>query len=89
MKSASFAILCAAGLLAAAIAQAQDRPADKMAGMQMSGPMSMGVPLSPMPSVYAGQADKKGAPVFKGLGAHHMAISHGRSHRPSGTSTRA
>ena len=53
----------------------KDRPADRMAGMQMNAPMSMGIPLSPMPSVYAGQADKKGAPVFKGLGAHHMAIS--------------
>jgi tetratricopeptide (TPR) repeat protein len=68
----------------AAAAQAQDapgahhpadRPADRMAGMQMNAPMSMGIPLSPMPSVYAGQADKKGAPVFTGLGAHHMAIS--------------
>jgi len=52
-----------------------ERPADKMAGMQMSAPMSMGLPLSPMPSIYAGEADKPGAPVFTGLGAHHMAIS--------------
>jgi tetratricopeptide (TPR) repeat protein len=52
-----------------------ERPADKMAGMQMSAPMSMGLPLSPMPSIYAGEADKAGAPVFKGLGDHHMAIS--------------
>ncbi len=58
-----------------ALAQTKDKPADKMAGMLMSGPMSMGVPLSPMPSVYAGQADKPGAPVFKGLGSHHMAIT--------------
>lgn len=29
----------------------------------------------PMPAVYAGQADKPGAPVFTGLGAHHHAIS--------------
>jgi tetratricopeptide (TPR) repeat protein len=54
---------------------AKDAAATHMAGMQMNAPMSMGIPLSPMPSVYAGQADKKGAPVFKGLGAHHMAIS--------------
>jgi tetratricopeptide (TPR) repeat protein len=73
------ALLAAAALSGASAAQAQDppkdRPADRMAGMQMNGPMSMGVPLSPMPAVYAGQADKKGAPVFKGLGAHHMAIT--------------
>ena len=62
-------------LLSAQPSLAQDRPADKMAGMVMSGPMSMGLPLSPMPSVYAGQADKLGAPVFRGLGSHHMAIS--------------
>jgi tetratricopeptide (TPR) repeat protein len=66
-------------LLAASASQAADkpgeRPADKMAGMQMSAPMSMGVLMSPMPSVYAGEADKPGAPVFKGLGVHHVAIS--------------
>lgn len=28
-----------------------------------------------MPSIYAGQADKPGAPVFKGLGAHRMAVT--------------
>jgi tetratricopeptide (TPR) repeat protein len=53
----------------------KDRPADRMAGMQMNAPMSMGIPLSPMPSVYAGQADKKGAPVFRGLGGHRMPIT--------------
>ena len=66
-------------VFAAAAAHAEgppkDRPADRMAGMQMNAPMSMGIPLSPMPSVYAGQADKKGAPVFRGLGSHHMPIS--------------
>ncbi|MFL5298583.1 MAG: hypothetical protein ACJ798_19565 [Phenylobacterium sp.] len=78
MNSRLFAAAVAAAGLATGGAHAQsatDRPADKMAGMQMSAPMSMGIPLSPMPSVYAGQADKKGAPVFKGLGSHHMAIS--------------
>ena len=35
--------------------------------------MQMGLP--PMPSVYAGEADKPGAPVFKGLGDHHMAVT--------------
>ncbi len=76
MKSA---ILALAAVLASSAAQAADppgeRPADKMAGMQMSAPMSMGLPLSPMPSIYAGEADKPGAPVFKGLGVHHMAIT--------------
>jgi hypothetical protein len=80
MKTRLLASAFAATLmLSAAAAHAadapKDRPADRMAGMQMSGPMSMGVPLSPMPAVYGGQADKKGAPVFKGLGKHHMAIS--------------
>jgi len=79
MKPQLLATTLAAALLAGAAAFAadppEDRPADRMAGMQMNGPMSMGIPLSPMPSVYAGQADKRGAPVFKGLGAHHMAIS--------------
>src|SRR3954469_6231078 len=35
--------------------------------------MQMGLP--PMPAVYAGQADKPGAPVFKGLGDHHMPVT--------------
>lgn len=82
MNSKLLATTIAAALVAGA-AHAEDpakatpaeRPADRMAGMQMNAPMSMGIPLSPMPSVYAGQADKKGAPVFRGLGKHHMAIS--------------
>ena len=45
-----------------------------MSGMQM-GPMNMGLPMPVMPSVYAGQADKAGAPVFQGLGAHRHRIS--------------
>jgi tetratricopeptide (TPR) repeat protein len=72
------AVIALAALLASSSAHAADKPdkpADKMAGMQMSAPMSMGLPLSPMPSIYAGEADKPGAPVFKGLGVHHMAIS--------------
>src|SRR3954471_14536336 len=35
--------------------------------------MQMGLP--PMPSVYAGEADKPGAPVFQGLGVHKMPIT--------------
>ena len=36
-------------------------------------PHSMGLP--PMPSLFNGQADRPGAPVFKNLGAHRMAIT--------------
>src|SRR5476651_1859091 len=64
--------IIAASLIVGAAAHAAD-PAP-MGGMPM-GPMNMGVSLSPMPSVYGGQADKPGAPVFKGLGAHHHPIS--------------
>jgi tetratricopeptide (TPR) repeat protein len=48
---------------------AQAQPHD----MQKMGPMTMGLP--PMPGIYAGQADKPGAPVFKDLGKHHIAIT--------------
>jgi tetratricopeptide (TPR) repeat protein len=65
-------VAMAAGLVIGSTAGAAD-PAP-MGGMAM-GPMNMGVSLSPMPSVYGGQADKPGAPVFKGLGAHHHPIS--------------
>ncbi len=76
-------VIAFAALMAASTSYAADKsaphhaetPADRMAGMQMSGPMSMGLPLSPMPSIYAGEADKPGAPVFTGLGVHHIAIS--------------
>jgi tetratricopeptide (TPR) repeat protein len=67
----SFAAM-AAGLLVGQAAHAAEPVS--MGGMAM-GPMTMGVALSPMPSVYAGQADKPGAPVFKGLGAHRHPIS--------------
>ena len=40
-----------------------------------AGPMMMGLPLPAMPAVYMGEADKPGAPVFAGLGAHHHPIS--------------
>jgi tetratricopeptide (TPR) repeat protein len=44
------------------------------AAAQMSGPMAA-MRMAPMPTVYAGQADKPGAPVFTGLGDHHHPIS--------------
>ncbi|MBU1377664.1 MAG: hypothetical protein KKA30_16965 [Alphaproteobacteria bacterium] len=57
----------AAASLWAGGAVAQQHDMSKMTGM------SMGLP--PMPSIYAGQADKPGAPVFKGLGAHRVKIT--------------
>lgn len=39
----------------------------------MSKMVGMGLP--PMPSIYGGQADKPGAPVFQGLGTHHMPVT--------------
>jgi tetratricopeptide (TPR) repeat protein len=59
--------LTAAAVLWAGAAAAQQHDMSKMTGM------SMGLP--PMPSIYAGQADKPGAPVFKGLGAHKMKVT--------------
>ncbi|WP_293904213.1 hypothetical protein [Phenylobacterium sp.] len=48
-------------------ALAQPHDMSKMTGI------SMGLP--PMPSIYAGEADKPGAPVFKGLGDHNMPVT--------------
>ena len=47
-------------------------PQPPMAAMPGMAPMLM---IGPMPSVYAGEADKPGAPVFEGLGAHQHPIS--------------
>jgi predicted Zn-dependent protease len=59
--------LFAAASLWAGVAAAQPHDMSKMKGM------SMGLP--PMPSIYNGQADKPGAPVFEGLGAHRMTVT--------------
>jgi tetratricopeptide (TPR) repeat protein len=76
-----FAALLAAASLAAP-ALAADPPGGGMGGMgpmnmgpMTMGPMTMGLPMPAMPGVYAGQADKPGAPVFQGLGAHRHPIS--------------
>ena len=45
------------------------------ANMPMAGPMDMKMTMPPMPAIYAGQADKAGAPVFTGLGAHRHPIA--------------
>ncbi|WP_421937871.1 hypothetical protein [Phenylobacterium sp.] len=64
-------VLLASSLWATA-ATAQPHDMSKM-GPQGMGPMSMGLP--PMPSIYGGQADKPGAPVFAGLGVFHMPVT--------------
>jgi tetratricopeptide (TPR) repeat protein len=64
-------ISLAAGVAAAALfsqsAIAQPAPSP-MPGMNHGA-------MAAMPAVYGGQADKPGAPVFKGLGDHHHKIS--------------
>jgi tetratricopeptide (TPR) repeat protein len=62
-----------AGALLAGAAVAD--PTADMPGMGGHGGMMMGPMLGPMPAIYAGEADKPGAPVFKGLGAHRHPIS--------------
>jgi len=61
--------LTLAASLVAGVAAAD--PMGDMPGMKQGGMLMVG----PMPSVYAGEADKPGAPVFKGLGDHHHPIS--------------
>jgi tetratricopeptide (TPR) repeat protein len=71
------------GLALPALAYAAD---DGMAGMDMSshdsaaanpmGGMNMKMTLPPMPAIYAGEADKPGAPLFGDTyGTHHHAIT--------------
>lgn len=70
MRVALLSAALGAGLiyLSPAVSSAQSMPA----GHTM-GPMRM--PGAPMPTVYMGQADKPGAPIFDGLGAHKHPIS--------------
>ena len=52
--------------------------AAEMPGMNMNNMGAMAMPpmtLPPMPAVYAGEADKKGAPVLTGYGDHHHPIT--------------
>ena len=60
-------LICLITLLWCGAATAQTHDMSKMIGMG----------LPPMPAIYAGQADKPGAPVFTGLGDHHMPITAG------------
>src|SRR5258708_7191558 len=64
----AFTLLAATAAHAETTTSATDMPASSMGGMNMK------MTLPPMPAVYAGQADKPGAPVFTGLGDHHHAI---------------
>src|SRR5579871_73837 len=70
---ASLMILAMLGL--AACSKPASNAGANAAGMDMSAPMNMKMTMIPMPSVYAGEADKPGAPVFKGLGDHKHPIS--------------
>jgi tetratricopeptide (TPR) repeat protein len=73
-----FSAIAAIGLLAAGrpVWAGDAMPMDAMPmGAMPMGPMSMGMPMPAMPALYGGQADKPGAPVFDGLGAHRHPIS--------------
>ena len=65
-----YAAAAACLLLMPASAWAQTSPGEMMPGMGQMGHMTHA-----MPAAYAGQADKPGAPTFKGLGDHHHPIS--------------
>jgi hypothetical protein len=64
-----------AAALLGGTASADPMPAmDDMPGMPGMKPGGM-LMVGPMPSVYAGEADKPGAPLFQGLGDHKHRIS--------------
>ncbi|HEY2032388.1 MAG TPA: hypothetical protein VGH02_01745 [Rhizomicrobium sp.] len=67
-----FALLLAAAASALSIAASH---AAGVPGMNMSGMSMPPMTLPPMPAVYAGEADKKGAPVLTGYGDHHHPIT--------------
>jgi tetratricopeptide (TPR) repeat protein len=75
MKRASLLLALTASLLASSAIAADDMANMPMGNSNDMGGMNMKMTLPPMPAVYAGQADKPGAPVFTGLGDHHHAIS--------------
>ena len=57
-------------VLSPTLVWAQTPPGEMMPGMGQMGHM-----MHPMPAAYAGQADKPGAPTFRGLGDHRHPIS--------------
>ena len=62
-------IISGIAALALTAVHAADMPANApMPGMVMKM-------IDPMPAVYMGEADKPGAPMFKGLGTHHHKIT--------------
>jgi tetratricopeptide (TPR) repeat protein len=63
-------VLASAAVVLAACSTQTDNAMSDMGGMGMP-PMKM----APMPAAYMGEADKPGAPVFKGLGTLHHAIA--------------
>jgi tetratricopeptide (TPR) repeat protein len=72
----SAALLSAAAISAFSLAAS----ADDMSNMSTSNPADMSMKMIPpglpaMPAVYMGEADKPGAPMFKGLGDHRHPIS--------------
>jgi tetratricopeptide (TPR) repeat protein len=80
-RSKLAAILVATSALITAAQAAEDHDATSMDNMTMPaanssdmGGMAMKMTLPPMPAVYP-QAGKTGAPLFKGYGDHHHAIS--------------
>lgn len=70
MKRSTVLLITVAALSSVLIARAADMPAS----MPMPGGMVMKM-IDPMPGVYMDQADKPGAPIFKGLSNHHHKIA--------------
>lgn len=68
-RAAVLAALAALAMISSP-AWAQTTPGEMMPGMGQMGHMTHA-----MPAAYAGQADKPGAPTFKGLGDHRHPIS--------------
>lgn len=77
MRAFLFSTALAAGLIALPLAaQArQDHTAHSPTEGAAMNHGAMRMPGAPMPAIYMGQADKPGAPVFDGLGAHTHKIS--------------
>ena len=68
-------IFALAAITLAVLVSACSGPKAEPGAASGSHPMDMKMTMMPMPAIYAGQADKAGAPVFKGLGAHTHKIS--------------
>ena len=73
MRFRSLLLATAAIALAACSTSRPAQNAD-ISGMNMAGMAMPPMTMPPMPALYP-QADKPGAPIFRGLGDHHHAIS--------------